>query len=204
MSLKVWKIWQMYMNQENKKYKIGIIGHTKGIGKAIADLFKEKQFEVIGLSRSNGYDLSKNQQNIIDKINQCEYVVINAYAGNNQLRLLQKIYKKYQNQNKKIVVITSTSGTLIGIDNTHNTPTYKEYCRSKKELIEYIENVQQELVMKPLSIFDICPDTVDTEMSAGLWEEWPKLKADEVAEAVRYCFESKFNINKIVLQKNAS
>ena len=58
--------------------------------------------------------------------------------------------------------------------------------------------------MKPLSVFDICPDVVDTDMTEGLWEEWPKLKVDEVAEAVRYCFESKFNINKIVLQKNAS
>ena len=27
--------------------------------------------------------------------------------------------------------------------------------------------------------------------------------ADEVAEAVRYCFESTFNVNKIVIQKNA-
>ena len=192
------------MKKEKEKNKICIIGHTQGIGKAVADLFKEKQFEVIGLSRSNGYDLSKNQQNIMDKIDQCEYVVINAYAGNNQLRLLQKIYEKYQNQNKKIAVITSTSGTLIGIDNTHGTPTYKEYCRLKKELIEYIEDIQQELVMKPLSVFDICPDTVDTEMSAGLWTDWPKLKTNEVAEAVRYCFESKFNINKMVLQKNAT
>ena len=58
--------------------------------------------------------------------------------------------------------------------------------------------------MKPLSVFDICPDVVDTDMTVGLWEEWPKLKADEVAETVCYCFESKFNINKIVLQKNAS
>jgi len=192
------------MKKEKEKNKICIIGHTQGIGKAIADLFKEKQFEVIGLSRSNGYDLSKNQQIIMDKIDDCEYVVINAYAGNNQLRLLQKIYKKYQNQNKKIAVITSTSGTLTGIDNNHSTPTYKEYCRSKKELIEYIDDIQQELIMKPLSVFDICPDTVDTKMSADLWEEWPKLKTDEVAEAVRYCFESKFNINKMVLQKNES
>jgi len=190
------------MKKEKKKNKICIIGHTQGIGKAVAELFEQKQFEVIGLSRSNGYDLSGNLQNIMNKLNDCEYIVINAYAGNNQLNLLKRIYNKYQNEKKKVAVITSTSGTTAGIDDTHNTPTYKEYCRLKKELIEYIEDIQQELVMKPLSVFDICPDTVDTEMSAGLWEDWPKLKTNEVAEAVRYCFESKFNINKIVLQKN--
>ena len=76
---------------------------------------------------------------------------------------------------------------------------------SKRELIKYIEDIQQELIKKPLSIFDICPDVVDTEMTEGMWEHWPKLEARSVAEAVWYCFDSqpKFNINKLVLQKNA-
>ena len=73
----------------------------------------------------------------------------------------------------------------------------------QSRLIEYINELQQEILDKPLNIYDICPDTVATDMSKGLWEEWPKLKASEVAEAVRYCFESTFNVNKIVIQKNA-
>jgi len=44
---------------------------------------------------------------------------------------------------------------------------------------------------------------VDTDMTKGLWNNLPKLTAQEVADAVRYCFESTFNVNKIVLQKNA-
>ena len=190
------------MNQKNKKYKIGIIGHTKGIGKAIADISK---FEVIGLSRSNGYDLSGSLENILNKLDDCEYIVINAYAGNNQLELLKRIYNKYQNENKKVAVITSTSGTPAGEDDNVSNGLYKEYCQHKKELIEYIEDIQQELIKKPLSIFDICPDVVDTEMTDGMWEHWPKLEAKSVAEAVWYCFDSqpKFNINKLVLQKNA-
>ena len=59
--MKVWKIYLKCMKKENKKNKICIIGHTKGIGKAIADISK---FEVVGLSRTNGYDLSGNLQNI--------------------------------------------------------------------------------------------------------------------------------------------
>ena len=54
------------MKKEKKKNKICIIGHTQGIGKAVAELFEQKQFEVIGLSRSNGYDLSGNLQNIMN------------------------------------------------------------------------------------------------------------------------------------------
>ncbi len=52
-------------------------------------------------------------------------------------------------------------------------------------------------------MYDICPDVVDTDMIKGMWQELPKLKTREVADAVRYCFESPFNINKLVLQKNA-
>ena len=190
------------MKKEKEKNKICIIGHTKGIGKAIADISK---FEVVGLSRSNGYDLSGNLENIMDKIDECEYVVINAYAKSYQLELLKRIYKKYENENKKVAVITSTSGTSAGEDDNVSNGLYKEYCQHKKELIEYIEDIQQELIKKPLSIFDICPDVVDTEMTEGMWEHWPKLEARSVAESVWYCFEtqSKFNINKIVLQKNA-
>ena len=67
----------------------------------------------------------------------------------------------------------------------------------------YILELQEELISKPLSVYDVCPDVVDTDMTEGLWEDLPKLKASEVAEAVRYCFESTFNVNKIVIQKNA-
>ena len=55
------------MKQGNKN-KIAVIGHTKGIGKAICELYKKKKFEVIGLSRSNGYDLLHDQEKIMEKI----------------------------------------------------------------------------------------------------------------------------------------
>ena len=80
------------MNQENKNKKIAIIGHTKGIGKAIADLFKNKKYEVIGLSRTNGYDMVGDQEKIMEQISNCDFVVINAHAGRAQLNLLKRIY----------------------------------------------------------------------------------------------------------------
>ena len=193
----------MCMNQENKN-KIAIIGHTKGIGKAIADLYKKKKYQVIGLSSSNGYDLQCSQVEIMEQLDDCPLVVINAYVGGGQMTLLKRIYGKYLFENKKVAVITSTSGTPIGEDEDLQNPEYIDYCKNKKTLIEYIEQLQQELMNKPLSVYDVCPDVVDTDMTKGLWEDLPKLKADEVAEAVRYCFESTFNVNKIVMQKNVS
>ena len=193
----------MCMNQENKN-KIAIIGHTKGIGKAIADLYKKKKYRVIGMSSSNGYDLQCSQIEIMEQLDDCQLVVINAYVGEGQKTLLKRIYGKYLFENKKVAVITSTSGTPIGMDEDLQNPEYIDYCKNKKNLIGYIEELQQELLNKPLSVYDVCPDVVDTDMTKGLWEDLPKLKAVEVAEAVRYCFESTFNVNKIVMQKNVS
>ena len=134
--------------------------------------------------------------------------MINAHAGRAQLELLKRIYGKHAFDKMKVAVITSTSGTDEGEDYNEfelwNKFEYVQYCESKKELIEYIEELQQELISKPLSVYDICPDVVDTDMTKGLWQNLPKLKASEVADAVRYCFESTYNVNKVVIQKNAN
>ena len=194
----------MFMNQGNKKNKIAIICHTRGIGKAIADLYRKKNYTVVGLSSSNGYDLQCSQIEIMEQLDECQLIVLNAYVGRGQMTLLKRIYGKFVFENKKVVVITSTSGTPVGEDEDLQNPEYIDYCENKKNLISYIEELQQELLNKPLSVYDVCPDVVDTDMTKGLWEDLPKLKADEVAEAVRYCFESTFNVNKIVMQKNVS
>jgi short-subunit dehydrogenase len=191
------------MNQGNKN-KIAIVGHTRGIGKAIADLYQKKNYTVVGLSSSNGYDLQCSQVEIMEQLDDCQLIVLNAYVGRGQMTLLKRIYGKFVFEDKKVAVITSTSGTPMGEDEELLDPEYAEYCKNKKILIEYIEQLQQELLNKPLSVYDICPDVVDTDMTKGLWEDLPKLRANEVADAVRYCFESTFNVNKIVMQKNVS
>ena len=139
----------------------------------------------------------------MEQIEDCNLVVINAHDGKGQLNLLKRIYGRHHFKNMKVAVITSTSGTEQGRDGEIDDKEYIQYCGIKKELIEYIGQLQEELIAKPLSVYDICPDVVDTDMIKGLWQDLPKLKTVEVAEAVRYCFESTFNVNRIVIQKNA-
>jgi short-subunit dehydrogenase len=191
------------MRQENKNRKIAVIGHTKGIGKAIADLYKRKKYEIVGLSRTTGYDLETDQEKIIEKLVDYELIVVNAYAKFGQYHLLKRIYSEFHHHYKKVVVITSTSGTPQGKDEDNYGADYNEYCWHKEHLIKYVSELQEELFNKPLSVYDVCPDVVDTDMIKGMWEGLPKLTAEEIADTVRYCFESTFNINKIVVQKNA-
>ncbi len=193
------------MNLE--KNKIAVIGHSRGIGKAICDLYKKKKYNVVGMSKSNGFDIVHDQEKILENIQDCGLVVLNAHADRGQLTLLKKIYGRHSFDKMKVAVITSTSGIEEEPDYNEfqiwDKFEYVQYCEIKKELIQYINELQEELISKPLSVYDVCPDVVDTDMTKGLWENLPKLKADEVAEAVRYCFESTFNVNKMVIQKNA-
>ena len=157
-----------------------------------------------GVSKSTGMDIDKDCDAIVQQMANFQFIVLNAYEKDSQLRMLQMIVERYQDDPKKIAVITSTSGTQAGMDSSLKHQEYNWYCKNKKSLIEYIEKIQQDLYEKPIRIFDVCPDTVKTDMSKGLWEEYPKLQAQEVAECVDMCFTKPYNINKIVLQKYAS
>ena len=189
------------MSQESKKPRIFITGHTRGIGKAVFDLYKSKNYLCYGVSKSTGLDIDKDCDVIVKQMANFKYIVLNAYAKDSQLKMLKEIIRNYQYDEKHVAVITSTSGTSAGMDRSFKEQEYNWYCKNKKELIEFIEKSQQDLYDKPIQIYDICPDTVKTDMSEGLWEEYPKLLAEEVAECVEMCFTKKFNINKIVLQK---
>ena len=193
------------MNQENNNPRVLITGHTRGIGRAIFDLLLKEGYNCVGLSQSTGDDVLEKEDAIVDMVKYFDYVVLNAYARHSQLSMLKKIVSHYKDHSKRVAVITSTSGTPECADEDEaGGEDYREYKEFKRELIGYIGEVQQQLMDKKLHIFDVCPDTVYTDMTVGLWEEYPKLQPEDVAECVSLCFRTRsYNINKIVIQKNA-
>ena len=84
--------------------KIAITGHSRGIGLAIANQLT--QHDIIGLSRSNGYDLANISQ-IIDAVRDCDVFVNNAYYDYYQTTLLSTLYAEWQDLNKVIINIGS-------------------------------------------------------------------------------------------------
>jgi NAD(P)-dependent dehydrogenase (short-subunit alcohol dehydrogenase family) len=192
------------MNQENKNNKVLITGHTRGIGRAVFDLLTQHGYECAGFSQSTGHNILECEDMIVDKVEQFDYVVLNAYAQHSQEIMLKKIVERYSDKDLRVAVITSTSGTSAGADDDIIDEEYTEYKQLKKDLIRCISEVQQDLVDKKLNVYDVCPDTVYTDMTVGLWEQYPKLQPKDVAECVHLVFSNKgYNINKIVIQKNA-
>lgn len=105
--------------------KVVITGHTFGLGEEFYNHFLHQDHEVIGLSRSNGYDISKNIEDIVKISSGCDLFINNAYSGNGQLKLLMLLKDKVNN----IVVCGSSSRNYLDIVNN-------EYSKNKQNLAE--------------------------------------------------------------------
>lgn len=109
--------------------KIVITGHTAGLGKAIYDKFKEISCrEIIGMSRSNGYDIEKDFDKIVDEAAGAEMFINNAYRDDQQLKLFHALKDKVD----MMVVMGSVSRhypELIPTQYVHDKQALAEACR---------------------------------------------------------------------------
>lgn len=83
---------------------IAITGHTKGFGKALFD-----STESIGFSRSNGYDITKDNDRakIISEIKNCDVFINNACDNYGQIDMLYDVYDAWKDTNKTIISVGS-------------------------------------------------------------------------------------------------
>ena len=109
--------------------KIIITGHTSGVGKAIYDKFKEISCrEIVGMSRSNGYDIDKDFDRIVEEATGCELFINNAYRDSQQLKLVEALKDKVD----MMVVMGSVSRfypELIPTDYVKDKQDLAEACR---------------------------------------------------------------------------
>lgn len=109
--------------------KIVITGHTSGIGKAIFDKFTEVScHDIIGMSRSNGYDIDKDFDKVVEEAAGAEIFINNAYRDSQQLKLFHALKDKVGS----IVVMGSVSRhypELIPTDYVHDKQALAEACR---------------------------------------------------------------------------
>jgi nucleoside-diphosphate-sugar epimerase len=109
--------------------KIIVTGHTSGIGKAIYDKFKEISCrEIVGMSRSNGYDIDKDFDKIVEEATGCELFINNAYRDSQQLKLVEALKDKVD----MMVVMGSVSRfypELIPTQYVHDKQALAEACR---------------------------------------------------------------------------
>lgn len=84
--------------------KIVVTGHTGLVGRKIVEMFPND--EVIGLSRSNGYDLTVNYRECLEIMKSADIVFNNAYVGTIQAQIISDL--------KKSGVTLITTGSIAG------------------------------------------------------------------------------------------
>lgn len=87
--------------------KIVITGHTTGLGKSLYDFLVDQGHTVVGLSRSNGFDLSHNLDMFL--LENWDVFINNAYYEFKQTELLYKLFELNKERNCTIVNICSVS-----------------------------------------------------------------------------------------------
>lgn len=89
--------------------KVAITGHTSGLGLHIASYLQSQDINVIGFSKSTGYDINniKDRQRIISESADCDFFINNAYDKYGQIDLLYEIYNQWKDKNKLIVTVGS-------------------------------------------------------------------------------------------------
>lgn len=115
--------------------KIGLTGHTSGLGLNITSRFS-KSYDFKYFSRKNGYDIKENDK-ILSNLDDCDIFINNAYNSKYQSELLLKWFNKYKNTNKHIINIGSRD--LFFFD---KKPEPNEYSLNKKLLQSYTRQLQ--------------------------------------------------------------
>ena len=154
--------------------KIGITGHTKGLGKAFADMFEQAGHEVVGFSRSNGYDINEKIDDIVNASKDLDIFINNAYAYWAQGELLKRMVAEWEGTDKVIVNISSKMSLLS------EPPEYaKDYAYNKAHQNSFIA---KRYIMSSPQILNVNLGLVDTDMSKGFQAK--KMNPQDVAKLI--------------------
>ncbi len=158
---------------------MAITGHTAGLGKALFDYFNQK-FSVFGFSRKNGYDIStfESRLAIIEKMNDCDVFINNAYCGWAQVDLLNAVFEKWKDQPKHIINIGSNSSD--GIKNYHHPyAIHKSALDKASEQLNHVKEAR-------CRVSTLRPGWIHTERIEKMNISDPQLSLQEVVTAVEW------------------
>lgn len=188
--------------------KVAVTGHTSGIGQGLYQYFESQGHEVLGFSKSNGYVLPEAEDQVFEQLQSCDVFVNNSLPITSQISLLKRLWPKWKNTDKKIIVIGSISAHL----QYTSPPGLEEYQQQKKELdmvcntLRYSPLLYRDRLASQCSLIAIHPGFVDTNifsMTSPLARPPMDhmLSVAQVVDVVDYVLHSPINIDTIVIRK---
>ena len=173
-------IWLSNVLQKEEQLKIAITGHTKGIGKACADLLGQEH-DIHGMSRTNGFDIN-NTKPIIMMVNSCDVFINNAYSGTKQSELFDELFNMWRTDDTKTIVNINSRSKYDGVRTTL-------YGADKKHLDHIAQSNVFSDMNKRVRVININPGYVDTDMIPDRAKDYNKLTPMKVAETIKWCLD---------------
>ena len=156
-------------------YKTLIIGASKGIGAAIQSKLENQDYKVIGMSRSTGFDIDKDDLSVID-LSSYSAIILNAYSNfTSQLKALYSIMSNNTLDKKTLVIVMSS---MRALNTSSDTIARSMYSTEKASL----NKVCRDFNNMGYNMSSVCPDYVDTEFNAG--KNVPKLSVLSISNVV--------------------
>jgi len=170
--------------------KILITGHSKGIGKAIYDLLKLQGHDVIGLSRSNNFDI--NDICLTDHLHGVDVFINNAYVSRHQSRLLKEAIQYWNNDSSKLIININSKLSLVPIDTKTLDQWTKDYINEKKYQSEIVNKL---FVAGGVKICNLIIGLAKTDMSKDVFDSPIALDPKYIAQTVNSVIKLSPNIN---------
>ena len=155
--------------------KIGLTGHTRGLGKSVYDSLI-KLYNVIGFSRTNGYDV-QSPNKIIESLTDCDVFINNVYYETHQSNLFFKLFEKWKDLEKTIININSSSIHQSGAWNP-------QYVSNKKHLKDITQSLIDKYPNKKCRVINLNLGTLDTHNN---FENFNKIESSKVSEIIEWC-----------------
>tara|TARA_R110000822_G_scaffold180316_1_gene320050 strand:+ start:57 stop:596 length:540 start_codon:yes stop_codon:yes gene_type:complete len=157
--------------------KIGITGHSRGIGKAIFDILCNDH-DCQGFSISNGFHIRDNQDLIVQAVLKYDVFINNAYCGLEQVHLLNKVWDYWKKDSSKTIVnISSASKYTVTNTNGGGYPAHKAALSNQAFKLMFKDPTRK------CRMINVNPGYVKTDMTARNVNS-KMLTVDECANAV--------------------
>lgn len=154
--------------------RVAITGHTRGIGKALTEVFDD----VVGFSKSTGYDINNKEDRlrIINESQDCDVFINNAYSGFSQTELLFDLWQCWKNEPKIIVNLGS-----VAADYSH--AKYRLYMYATHKVALEYASLQMTLCKEPCKVICVKPSYVETEAIKNIMEK--KIATADLANQIK-------------------
>lgn len=182
--------------------KIAVTGHTSGIGKSLFNECTKRGHEVMGFSRSNGYDISneKSQRKLVDDISEFDLFINNAHDKFSQSEVFTRVWKSWRNQKKIIVNIGSIVTSMRSGPDSPQHPMGRAHYAAEKAALEMATNWAWCDLEAKCDVCMIRPGVVDTPRTREDRLGLKKIDADQMAAYIMYSvLDQPFVVREIII-----